>query len=321
MKCDVAQEQLVLMLYGELDDELAIALEQHVPTCAACTAELEALEQIHRGMAFLPVHEPSPNVLAQARLRLDDALDSERPHGWITRLRAGFVRWTGFVQAAPALSVLLLGVGFISGDFVLRYRLSHTPRPLEGAVTFHRPAEGLVSNISGITELPNSELVQVHYNKVVPETVEGSLDDPNIRQLLMLGTKAGTNETVRSSSVSLLANECRAGHACGPSDDGQSVRDALLVSLRYDHDAGVRLKALGGLERYIDKDRRVRDAVLEAMLHDKSANVRSNAVDMIGPVQSDSGVRQVLRTVSTKDDNPYIRNASYEALQGTAGIE
>ena len=74
MKCDVAQEQLVLMMYGELDDELAIALEQHVPACPACTAELETLQQMERGMAFLPVREPSPNLLALARLLLDAAL-------------------------------------------------------------------------------------------------------------------------------------------------------------------------------------------------------------------------------------------------------
>lgn len=320
MKCDVAQEQLVLMLYGELDDELAIALEQHVPVCAACTTELQALEQMQRGMAFLPVREPSPNLVAQARMRLDDALDAESPHGFVTRLRANFFRWLGFVQSAPALAVLLLGVGFLSGDFLLRYRLAHTPQRA-GGVTLHRPTEGLVSSISSITQSPNSELVQVNYSKVVPETVEGSLDDPGIRQLLLLGMRAGTSESVRTDSVALLANECRSGHACGPTDAGKSVREALLVSLRYDHDAGVRLKALGGLQQYIETDRRVRDAVLEAMLHDKSANVRSNAVSMIGPVQSDSGVRQVLRTVSTHDENPYIRNASFEALQGAADVQ
>jgi 2-phosphoglycerate kinase len=38
-------------------------------------------------------------------------------------------------------------------------------------------------------------------------------------------------------------------------------------------------------------------------------------------VQSDSSVRQVLRTVSTQDENPYIRTASYNALQSAADIQ
>ena len=320
MTCATAQEHLVLMMYGELDDELLLALERHLPECSACAAELAALEEVRRGMAFVPVREPSPNLLAQSRMRLDDALDGESPHGLLTRLRANFFRWTGFVQGAPALAVLLVGVGFLAGDFALRYRLAHMPRAVP-ALTLQRPTEGAVANIRSITQLPNSELVQVNYSKVVPESMEGSLDDPAIRQLLMLGMKAGTSESVRTDSVALLASECRAGHSCGVSDDGKGVRDALLVSLRYDHDAGVRMKELEGLQRYIGNDQRVRDAVLEAMLGDKSAKVRGTAVEMIGPVQSDASVRQVLRTVSAQDENPYIRTASYEALRGTAGVQ
>jgi hypothetical protein len=38
-------------------------------------------------------------------------------------------------------------------------------------------------------------------------------------------------------------------------------------------------------------------------------------------VRSDSSVQQVLRTVSTQDTNPYIRTASYQALQDSANIQ
>jgi 2-phosphoglycerate kinase len=38
-------------------------------------------------------------------------------------------------------------------------------------------------------------------------------------------------------------------------------------------------------------------------------------------VQADSSVREVLRTVSTQDVNPYIRNASFQALQGAPDIQ
>jgi hypothetical protein len=116
----------------------------------------------------------------------------------------------------------------------------------------------------------------------------------------------------------LLAHECEAGHQCA-GDDG--IRNALLVSLRYDKSAAVRLKALGGLQRYVGQDQRVRDGVLEALMHDSNAQVRTAAIGLLEPVQSDSSVRQVLRTVSTQDENPYIRTASYQALQGAADIQ
>jgi 2-phosphoglycerate kinase len=38
-------------------------------------------------------------------------------------------------------------------------------------------------------------------------------------------------------------------------------------------------------------------------------------------VRADSSVRQVLRTVSTTDENPYIRTASFNALQGAGDIQ
>jgi 2-phosphoglycerate kinase len=61
--------------------------------------------------------------------------------------------------------------------------------------------------------------------------------------------------------------------------------------------------------------------VLESLMTDSSATVRSAAIGLLQPVQSDSSVRQVLRTVSTQDENPYIRTASYQALQGAGDIQ
>ena len=56
-------------------------------------------------------------------------------------------------------------------------------------------------------------------------------------------------------------------------------------------------------------------------MYDQSAEVRTQAISLLQPVQADSSVRQVLRTVSADDTNPAIRNASYQALQGTADIQ
>ena len=54
---------------------------------------------------------------------------------------------------------------------------------------------------------------------------------------------------------------------------------------------------------------------------DPSAEVRKAAIATLGPVRADSSVRQVLRTVSTQDENPYIRTASFNALQGAGDIQ
>src|SRR5580704_13466694 len=321
MKCQNARDCIVLLNYGELPDELAGVLEQHLLGCEDCREEMEAFRRFDEGLGALPVLEPSPNLLAQSRMRLDDALDMIPPHGFLTQLRINFYRWVGNVQSAPALATLLVGVGFLSGNFTHRYQVANAPKPAgPGVVTLTHPSD-VIANVTGVVQTPNSELVQVNYNKIVPESMEGSLDSPEIRHLLMVGTNAAATPGVRMNSVSLLTNECKAGHACQPSADGDGIRHALMVSLRYDEDAGVRRKALEGLQRYVGQDLHVRDAVLEAVAHDPDADVRRTAIGLLEPVQSDSSVRQVLRTVATQDANPYIRTASYNALQNAADIQ
>ena len=124
--------------------------------------------------------------------------------------------------------------------------------------------------------------------------MKGSLDDPGIRQLLMLASANATSDDVHDDSVELLAAECRAGHGC----KGAGIRDALMVALRYDRNAGVRQKALEGLQPYVAEDMRVRDAVLEALLNDSDPHIRTAAINMLEPVDADTSVRQVLHTVA-----------------------
>jgi HEAT repeats len=320
MKCQSARDCIVLLNYGELPDELAGVLEQHLTGCEDCREELASFQRFEERLATTPVLEPSPNLLAQSRMRLDDALDMIPPHGFLTQLRTNFFRWLGYVQSAPALATLLLGVGFLAGNFTHRYQVANAPKPT-AVVMVNHPTEGVIANVTGIVQTPNSELVQVNYNKIVPESMEGSLDSPEIRKLLLVGTNAAATPGVRMNSVSLLTDECKAGHACQSTVDGNGIRHALMVSLRYDEDAGVRMKALEGLQRYVGQDQHVRDAVLEAVAHDRDAEVRRTAIGLLEPVQSDSSVRQVLRTVAAQDANPYIRTASYNALQNAADIQ
>jgi hypothetical protein len=320
MKCDKAQENIILMHYGELPDEFSVGLEQHLGSCEDCRRELNAMQALEERLTLLPVVEPSPNLLTQTRMRLDEALDTIPPHGIFTRLRNNFFVWMGHVQSAPALATLLIGVGFLAGNFTYRYQVAHAPKP-KATMTISHPADGVVANVTGIVQTPNSELVQVTYNKVVPETVEGSLDSPDIRELLLKGTNAAATNGVRVNSVALLADECRAGHECSGGADPKSIRNALLVSMLYDEDASVRLKALEGLQRYVVQDPRVRDAIAESLSKDPNAAVRKAAIATLGPVRADSTVRQVLRTVSTTDENPYIRTASFNALQGAGDIQ
>ena len=171
MKCEKAQQNIVLVTYGELPDEQIASLEQHLAECEPCNRELKAMLAMHEALSCRPVMEPSPNLLAQSRMRLDEELDSIPPHGLLTRLRSNLYAWLGHIQGAPALVTLLVGVGFLAGNFTYRYQVAHQPR-LPSAVVISNPTSGTVADISGIVQTPNPEIVQVTYNRVVPETVQ-----------------------------------------------------------------------------------------------------------------------------------------------------
>ena len=319
MNCEGARDSIILAVYGELPDQDAISLEQHLTGCEACLAEFEGLRKMEELTGLYPMADPDPNLLAQSRMRLDEALDQMPPHGFLTRLQANAMAWLGHIQGAPALATLLVGAGFLGGNFTYRYQVAHAPVKRPPLVLTNQTGGG-VSTISAVTQLPN-DLVQVSYNRVVPEMAQGSLDDPQIRQLLMVGTKAAETNGVRVDSVALLASECRDGHECKVETDGSGIRSALVSILRTDKSPGVRLKALEGLQPYVAQDDKVRDAVLVALLTDTSAPVRTRAIALLEPVQSDTSVRQVMRTVSTTDDNPYIRTVSTQALAVSASIQ
>jgi len=233
------------------------------------------------------------------------------------------------LQAVPvavcALLALGLGAGCLGGYQFAQNRAARAaataaarnlplPAP-SGPQALGAAAE--IANISSIVRQPNSQMVEVRYNQVVPQRMEGSLDDPAIRQLLMLASENSASAGVRDDSVGLLAAECRAGHSC----KAAGIRDALMVALRYDKNEGVRDKALKGLEPYVAEDVRVRDAVLEALLNDPDPRIRTSAINILEPVEGDTSVRQVLHSVAYSDENPQIRTVSREVLSRVPEIQ
>jgi hypothetical protein len=321
MTCENAQQNIVLAQYGELPDELQHQLEQHLSLCEDCRREWNAMHALSEELAQHPLLEPSPNLLAASRMRLDEALDAMPPKSVAQRFWGSAFRWFGYVQGAPALTVLLVGVGFLGGNIIARYQAAHVPPPPRTVATTNA-SQSAIANVLDIKQTPDPQVVQVKYNSLVPETMQGPLSDPQIRQLLMLATKMPANPEVHKDAVSLLVNQCRAISGCsGDGSNGDDYRGALLASLHSDKDAQVRLNALQGLQPYVAQSESVRNAVLDALMNDQSPDVRSAAISMLEPVQADSSVRRVLRSVSTQDSSAAIRNASFQVLQGSADIE
>jgi hypothetical protein len=321
MKCDLAQQHIVQYIYGELADEGCHDLEQHVAGCERCRNELQAYEALRHAMLLAPIEEPSASFLAESRIRLEGALDQLPPPSPWLRMETGVFGFFAQLRAAPgmamALAVVGLGIGAIAGHYWNGKYAIPVPPVAQLAAPMAASAVPSVVSVSGIVQHPNTKMVEVHFNQMVPATVEGPIDDPEVRKLLLMATGNTVDRDVQNDSVGLLARQCKAGLDC----DGGPVRTALMVALRYNRDPGVRLTALEGLEPYVGEDVHIRDAMLESLMHDPSQLVRNRALQMLEPVQADSSVRMVLHTVSTEDDNPAMREASLKVLQAIPPTE
>jgi anti-sigma factor RsiW len=330
MNCKLAHERIVTAAYGELAADETQELERHLAGCPECREEQEQLLALKQLAEAHPVLEPDANLVARSRMRLDEALDALPPRRWYERLGQRLMNNFANLQAMPVAACLLLavgaGAGWLGNYTVAQHRASRaatvqmaqaTKEQVQPAATAETGAPAEIANISSIVRQPNSHRVEVRYNQMVPQRIEGSLDDPAIRQLLMLASQNAASAGVRNDSVGLLASECRAGHSC----QAAGIRDALMVALRYDKNASVREKALHGLEPYVTEDVRVRDAVLEALMNDGDPEIRNAAINILEPVEADTSVRQVLHSVANTDRNPYIRNVSRQVLSQVPEIQ
>lgn len=311
MNCDWVKENITLYLYDELPDDARHELEQHLGRCGNCAAEMAGAREFHSAMSVVPAAEPTPNLLTAARMRLQESLESAEQHRGLERWTFDLAGWVRQVRFSPALAVVLLMFGFAGGTMAT-YRLASAPSSSRGASPkLSDIMQASVAGIRSIVQEPGSKQVEIQYDQVLPQRVEGSMDDPRIRQLLLYAARNNYNTGVRMDSIDLLTQK----------PDDARVREALIFALRYDNNPGVRLKALDGLQAYVKEDIRVRDAVLEALLNDSNPGVRSQAITLLQSVRADGSVRQALEHLSAQDKNESIRTQSKRVLASIPEID
>jgi hypothetical protein len=308
MKCEWVRENIVLHVYGELADDARHELEQHIARCADCALELKAEQNFHALLTQDRAEEPTPNLLAASRMRLQEALETAEQGSFWSRLAFDPANWLRQVQFSPALASVILILGF-AGGVGTTYKLygSHNTQsgtPIAATTSNGIPAEASISGIDSVTPIPGTDQVTIKYNTLSTQEAQGSLNDQKIQQLLLFAARNNYNSGVRVDSVDLLAQK-----------SGESqVREALIYALQNDTNPGVRLKSLDALGTYVRSDTNVRDAILRALVNDSNSGVRIEALRLIESVKADGSVRGVLMALAAKDSSQYIKSQARTML-------
>jgi HEAT repeats/Putative zinc-finger len=295
MKCEWVKENILLHIYNELPDDARYELEQHLARCTDCATELKAARKFHASLSDLPVEEPTPNLLAASRMRLQEALETTSQGGAWRRWIFDPATWFHQIRFSPALAAVILMIGF-TGGVGATYKALKGARPDVPVISDSPVAEASIGGIRSITQQPGNQ-VSIKYDSISTQETHGAVNDQRIQQLLLFAARNNYNSGLRMDSVDLLTQQPNDTH----------VREALIYALRYDSNPGVRLKALEGLGGYVKDDVRVRDSVLEALMQDSNPGVRIQALHLLDPVRADSSVRVVLQKLAESDQNPYIK--------------
>jgi HEAT repeat protein/putative zinc finger protein len=311
MKCEWVRENIVLEVYGELADDARHELEQHVARCADCAAELKAEREFHALLAQdraadLLLNEPSPNLVAASRMRLQEALETAKQGSFFSRLAFDPANWLLQMKFSPALAAAILILGFLGGIFTMRQvsRPTTTAQNQNAPNQAPVPSEASIAGINSITQDPGTNQISIKYNTVAPQEYQGSLTDQRVQELLLYAARNNYNSGVRVDSVGLLAQR----------SSDQQVREALMYALQNDTNPGVRLKSIDALGNYVKTDTNVRDAVLRALVNDDNSGVRIEALRLIEPVKADGSVRGVLMALAAKDQSTYIKSQARTML-------
>jgi len=307
MRCDWVRQNILFYVYNELEDDARYEVEQHLGRCPECATELKATRKFHATLSEMPVAEPTPNLLAASRMRLQEALETTQPGGFWQRLILEPGMWLRQIRMAPALAAAIFIVGFGGGIGATYNFLANRSPITEISSDDHsrQPVEASeIAGIRSVTQEPGSNRVSIKYDTVLTQEAQGSLDDQRIQQLLLFAARSNYNSGVRMDSVDALTQ--------APSDT--RVREALMYALQNDSNPGVRLKALDGLSSFVRQDARVRDEVLRALISDTNSGVRMQALRLVEPMKADSNVRSVLTRLSQTDQNPSIRSQARTML-------
>ncbi len=315
MKCDWVRQNILFYVYNELEDDARYEVEQHLARCPECAVELKAARKFHTTMSENPVAEPSPNLLASSRMRLQEALETTSQGGWWRRLIFEPTTWLRQIRMSPALAMAIFIVGFGGGIGATYNFLAGRPDGSSIANVVRpsgNPVEAsAIAGIRSVTQEPGSNQVSIKYDTIATQEAQGSLNDQRIQQLLLFAARNNFNSGVRMDSVDVLTQA---------SSDTQ-VREALIYALQNDSNPGVRLKALDGLSGFVRQDGQVRDAVLQALISDTNSGVRLQALRLVEPMKADSNVRAVLARIAQNDQNVSVRSQARTMLAQTPEMD
>lgn len=323
--CRAMRESLPLLLTESLDHSRREQTHQHIESCAACTAEWNALKETWSLLGGLPEVE----VPARARDRFLAEIAVAPPAVNVVPFRRPAAKW--LAQAAAV--VLLVGGSYYAGHRTRRVELAPTGATLQSvtpysiAETRSLAASAVSPDIQGRPNLHNVQFVEgdgsdnkvgLAFDVTSRVTVTGS---PTDRSMIRLLSYVLQNENSDFTPSRTRAIEWVRQTYSDPQNADPEIAAALANVLRNDSHTGVRISAVDTLKTLpgtMTAD--TRQALIDALKSDPNPAVRMKAVEALANIAHsggtiDAATLDTLRAKAAQDDeNLYVRVKAAEVL-------
>lgn len=294
MHCQDVQQDLALLVYGELSFDQEERLERHLSDCPACQQELARVHLLLNEVteAEVPVNTA---LLQECRVRLRSSLGVPEQPWWRRWLDAAgtrpfWMRQAGAVGFAVAGFLVAQVPGLRVGNPAPQVAQTELARPVTQKVRYLEPgADGSVRMV---------------VDEVYQRTVNGSLQDESIQSMLVGAVRDAESAAVRAQTIDLLMQL-----SLGP-----EVRDTLLYAVQHDESPAVRVKAVQGLRRFTASDPRTQTALVRVLMEDDSPAVRLLTVEALGQHQ-EAEVAGALQRLLTQEQDAGVRGSCVRTLK------
>ena len=294
MSCQEYQRQIVLDIYGELNEGERMGLETHLRECEGCRQASTEHADFSQTLAddFSAFEIPS-DLLVESRRALANQLDDiEGKRSW-WRMPAFSVVFTPMRMLESAA---LIAMGLAFGVYISNHQAAPAATAGEPVTLQTLPQNGLVSNVRIVNSDDANATVEFTGDIVQPLRFTGRIEDATTRRLLFSAVQDSMNAGSRMQAVEVLARE----------SSEPSVKELLIHSFLNDESLGVRLKAFEGLKPFAG-DEKVRLAFMQALMSDPNDGVRVAVVDALAPFTNNEVTASTIAEATRYDDNTYVR--------------
>jgi hypothetical protein len=311
------KELVYLFSIGEADDKEK-EIRKHLSVCTSCRKELEEHYILNRTFQGASREKLDEGLLLAARTELKSKLKYKAKRSGGRKVTDKIIylftdNYRALLQGAAGIAAgLLLG-------FVL-FKSDSSPVVLSSGQELTASAVPVISS-EDISQLRNIKLVDVDpfdnhielsFDVTRQVSVSGSLNDENIKNLLLYAVLNGNNPGVRLNSLNLL-------NASSEMSTDTETKEAIITALKYDSNPGVRREALKVLNIFpFDED--VKQTYISVILHDSSSAIRISAINQLLEA-SGRGVsfnredRNLFEEMLLDDENGYIRSRARTVLE------